>query len=150
MQSFYMYIYLSFASCALEMISIFPMRTFHLYLAPFQQHLHMKYVSQLIRYFRACGSYHDNAMVFNATFNNISGISWRSVLVVEETGESHRPVARHWQTSSHNVVLSTPRHERDSNSTIVAIGTDCKSNYHTITMYIKMYIMNIWISLKTI
>jgi hypothetical protein len=46
--------------------------------------------------------------------------------------------------------LSTPRHERDSNSTIVAIGTDCKSNYHTITMYIKMYIMNIWISLKTI
>jgi hypothetical protein len=25
-------------------------------------------------------------MVFNATFNNISVISWRSVLVVEETG----------------------------------------------------------------
>ena len=24
-------------------------------------------------------------MVFNATFNNISGISWRSVLFVEET-----------------------------------------------------------------
>jgi hypothetical protein len=27
------------------------------------------------------------AMVFNATFNNISDISWRSVLLVEETGE---------------------------------------------------------------
>jgi len=27
-------------------------------------------------------------MVFNATFNNISVISWRSVLLVEETGES--------------------------------------------------------------
>jgi hypothetical protein len=37
-------------------------------------------------------------MVFNATFNNISVISWRSVLLVEETGgpgENHRPVARH-------------------------------------------------------
>ena len=35
-------------------------------------------------------------MVFNATFNNISDLSWRSVLLVEETGvlvENHRPVA---------------------------------------------------------
>ena len=33
-------------------------------------------------------------MVFNATFNNISVISWRSVLFVKETGvhrENHRP-----------------------------------------------------------
>ena len=33
-------------------------------------------------------------MVFNATFNNISVLSWRSVLLVEETGvpgENHRP-----------------------------------------------------------
>ena len=40
-------------------------------------------------------------MVFNATFNNISAISWRSVLLVVETwvpGENHRPVASHWQT----------------------------------------------------
>jgi hypothetical protein len=39
-------------------------------------------------------------MVFNATFNNISAISWRSVLLVGETGvpgENHRPVASHWQ-----------------------------------------------------
>ena len=37
-------------------------------------------------------------MVFNATFNNMSVISWRSVLLVEETGgpeENHRPVASH-------------------------------------------------------
>jgi hypothetical protein len=27
--------------------------------------------------------------VFNSTFNNISVISWRSVLLVEETGENH-------------------------------------------------------------
>jgi hypothetical protein len=35
-------------------------------------------------------------MVFKAIFNNISVISWRSVLFVEETGvpgENHRPVA---------------------------------------------------------
>jgi hypothetical protein len=47
-------------------------------------------------------------MVFNATFNNISAISWRSVLLVEETGvpgKTHRPVASHWQTLSHNVSL---------------------------------------------
>jgi energy-converting hydrogenase Eha subunit E len=45
-------------------------------------------------------------MVFNATFNNISVISWRSVLLVEETrgpGENHGPVASHWQILSHNV-----------------------------------------------
>ena len=28
----------------------------------------------------------DCAMVFNTTFNNISVISWQSVLLVEETG----------------------------------------------------------------
>jgi hypothetical protein len=43
-------------------------------------------------------------MVFNASFNNISVISWWSVLLMEETGENHRPVASHWQTLSHNVV----------------------------------------------
>ena len=46
-------------------------------------------------------------MVFNATFKNISVISWRSVLLVEETegpGGNHRPVASHWQTLSHNGV----------------------------------------------
>jgi hypothetical protein len=37
-------------------------------------------------------------MVFNATFNNISVISWQSVLLVEETGENHRPAAGHCQT----------------------------------------------------
>ena len=37
-------------------------------------------------------------MVLNATFNNISVISWRSVLLVEETGvpgENHRPATSH-------------------------------------------------------
>jgi hypothetical protein len=37
-------------------------------------------------------------MVFNATFKNISVITWRTVLLVEETGvprENHRPTASH-------------------------------------------------------
>jgi hypothetical protein len=49
-------------------------------------------------------------MVFNATFNNISFILLRSVLLVEETevpGENHGPVASHWQTLSYNVASST-------------------------------------------
>ena len=52
------------------------------------------------------------SMAFNATFDNISVILWRSVLLMEETGvpgENHRPVVYHWQTLSHNVVLSTTR-----------------------------------------
>jgi hypothetical protein len=39
--------------------------------------------------------------------------------LVEETGvpgENHQPVSNYWQTLSHNVVLSTLSHERDSNS----------------------------------
>jgi len=58
-------------------------------------------------------------MVLNATFNDISVISWRSVLLVEETGvpgENHHSVASHWQTLSHNVVSSAPRHKRGSNT----------------------------------
>ena len=38
------------------------------------------------------------AMVFNVTFNNITVISWQSVLLVEEArvpGENHRPTANH-------------------------------------------------------
>ena len=34
-------------------------------------------------------------MVFNASFNNISVIMWQSVLLVQESGENHRPVTSH-------------------------------------------------------
>jgi hypothetical protein len=44
----------------------------------------------------------------NATVNNISVISWWSLLLVEKTTISHR------QTLSHNVVSIMPHHERDS------------------------------------
>jgi len=53
--------------------------------------------------------------VFNATFNNISVVSRRSVSLVEETGvpvENHRSTACHWRTLFHNVVSSTPYHEQ--------------------------------------
>ena len=33
--------------------------------------------------------------VFSDTFNKISAISWRSVLLVEETGKNYRPAASH-------------------------------------------------------
>ena len=39
-----------------------------------------------------------NVMVFTYIFNNISVISWRSVLLVEEAGvpgENYRPTTRH-------------------------------------------------------
>ena len=77
-------------------------------------------------------------MVFNATFNNISVISWRSVLLVKETGENHQPVASHWQTLSHDVVSSTSRLSkiRPHNFSCV-MDTNCigsyKTNYHAIT-----------------
>ena len=47
-----------------------------------------------------------SVMVFNVTFNNISVISWRYVLLVEENGVSvvnPQPVASYRQTLSHNV-----------------------------------------------
>jgi len=39
----------------------------------------------------------DRVRVLNTTFNNISVILWRSVLLVEERlhGENHRPVAKY-------------------------------------------------------
>jgi len=47
-------------------------------------------------------------MVFNANFNNISAILWRSVLLVEETGvpkENHQPTANHWQNFNYRMLL---------------------------------------------
>ena len=57
-------------------------------------------------------------VVFNATFNYVSAISWRSVLLVEETGvpiENHRLVASHGQTLSHNGVHLAPIEIRTHN-----------------------------------
>ena len=55
-------------------------------------------------------------MMFNTTFNNISVISLRSVLLVAETRENHWPEQVTDKLLSHNVVSITHRHEWDSKS----------------------------------
>ena len=74
-------------------------------------------------------------MVFNATFNNISVKSWRSVLLMEETGgpgENHQPAVSHWQTGTHTVLLLALSGSRTHNISGDCIGS-CKSNYQMIT-----------------
>jgi hypothetical protein len=71
-------------------------------------------------------------MVFYTTFNNISVISWQSVLLVKVPGENHWPVVSHWQTLSCNV---WPR-VGFKLIAVVVIGSDCipVGNYHMITI----------------
>jgi len=70
-------------------------------------------------YLHALLDFVGSVMVFNATFNNDLAILWQLVLLAEVSGifgENHRQVASYGQTLSHNVVSSTPGHERDLNS----------------------------------
>ena len=60
--------------------------------------------------------------MFNTTFKNISVTTFVAEIGVPR--EIHRPVASHWQTLSHNVLSSTPRHECTGSY---------KCNYHTTT-----------------
>ena len=78
----------------------------------------------------------------NATFNNISVISWRLVLLVEETGgpgENHQQTTNLSQVSHklHHIMLYPSPWAGVEPTTSVVIGTDYigswKSNYHTIT-----------------
>jgi hypothetical protein len=73
-------------------------------------------------------------MVFNATFNNISVISWRSVLLAEETGG---PDLLQVTDKLYHMMLYISPWSRFELTKSVVIGTDCigtcKSNYHTIT-----------------
>jgi hypothetical protein len=73
-------------------------------------------------------------MLSNTTFNNISVISWLSILLVVKIREKHWPAAIQWQYLSHNVLSITPRHEWDSSSqhqliTWIVINP----YYHTLT-----------------
>ena len=71
-------------------------------------------------------------MVFNATFNNSSVISWRSVLLVEGNLSQ---VTEHFYHKG--CIEHTSPWTGFELTTFVMIGTDCtdscKSNYHTIT-----------------
>ena len=76
----------------------------------------------------ACMPLRVMVVVFNATFNDISIKSSWSDLLVEEIRvprENHQPAASHWQTLSHNVVLSTPHLKGFKLTTLVVIGTGC-------------------------
>ena len=67
-------------------------------------------------------------MVLNATVNNISVISWQSVLLVEETGgpgENHRPLT----PSTHLVVLEDiNKYERMQSDYVLTIITSVSFN----------------------
>jgi hypothetical protein len=57
---------------------------------------------------------------FNATFNNISVISWQSVLLMEETGENHQVTDK-----LYHIMLYTSPRVGIKLTTSVVIGIDC-------------------------
>ena len=67
-------------------------------------------------------------MVFNSTYNNISVISWQSILLVVETRETRRKPPTCHKSLTNYVVSNTPRLSGVRTHCIVS----CKSNYHTI------------------
>ena len=88
------------------------------------------YVCMIFDYFAFIG--------FNVTFNNISVISWQSVLLVEETGGAEKTIDLKQVTDKlYHIMLYTSLWSGFELTTSVLICTDCigscKSNYHTIT-----------------
>jgi hypothetical protein len=64
-------------------------------------------------------------------------------------GEHHRPTASHWQVWSHNVVSSTPLHERDSNSQRKKVVFVAFPKYAAIRSK-RNYLLSPWYSWKIV
>ena len=82
-------------------------------------------------------------MVLNATFNNISVISWRSISYVEETGGSGKNTNLSQVTDKlYHIMLYTSPWSRFELTTSVVIETDCvgrcKSNGTTATCLVRL------------
>ena len=77
-------------------------------------------------------------MMFSATFNNISVISWLSVLLVEKTTDMS---PTNFITLLYRVHLAKKRFELTA---LVVIGTNCNSNYHMITKTTASLLFNRW------
>ena len=78
-------------------------------------------------------------MVLNTTFNNISAISWRSILLVEETRENNRSCRKSLTNLiTYCCIEYTSPWTWFELSTSMVIDTDCagsckNSNYHMMT-----------------
>ena len=88
-------------------------------------------------------------MVLNATFNNISAISWWSVLLVEETGvpgENHQPIASQCHINvTYCCIEYTSLWKGFEFTTLVVIGTDCTGscNSNAICLYCQIWLVTI-------